>query len=251
MNISQYNSYLNNIKKEINTQTKILNNNGIENTTENLFNKLKHDNIKQEIKISNKGIEAVLNKYQTYQTTLDSIQELMEKYKNKTIQKQNDTLNTESRKHINLELTEITKQIEFYLNKEVGDLKLFDKETFMLIGDNIKIRRTFDRDFIKIDNKEVSDILKSLTSEEYTDINKIEEIQDFFQEKQTIIGSMQKAMESTKKLNDNIDLNNNINYMKLSKVEEVIGELNNLSLTYEAMSKAIAKISALSLVNYI
>lgn len=121
----------------------------------------------------------------------------------------------------------------------------------MLVGNGMRVIRSFDGGFIEYKGKSIVDNLKDLVREEKPDLNEVKNIIDFIQEKQSIVGIRQSSMEGVRRYNESIRGDSIKNFQKESKLEEVIMEMEDLSLNYEALSKAIAKISSLSLVNYI
>lgn len=248
---TNYSAYLTNISYKMNQALEKINRGGFDKDTNTLFNKLKTDNVQHETNINIKGIDAVLEKYQIYQTTFTSVSDLLEQYKNKTIQKINDTNSPEGKTAINAELNGISESINYFLNQKVGDFELFKTTTYMHIGNNMKAVRSFDESFIEYNGKPITDTLNDITNNPNPNLDDIEAVINFIQEKQTIIGVREKGLEATKRYNEHIQRESKNNFEKTSKLEEAIMEMENLSLNYEAMSKAVAKISSLSLVNYI
>lgn len=65
------------------------------------------------------------------------------------------------------------------------------------------------------------------------------------------VGARWKAVKSSKSIYENQKLSEDEFMKKRYNLEKAVMDLNNLSLNYEALMKTIAKISALSLVNYV
>ena len=163
----------------------------------------------------------------------------------------NDTHSPEGIKSINQELLGISNTIKSFLDMKVGDFKLFNTTTYMHIGNGLKAIRSFDKSFVEYNGRSINDVLDDITNNPNPNLNDIENIINFIEEKNSIVGIREQGMQSTKKFNEFIQRESKNNFQKTSKLEEAIMEMENLSLNYEDMSKAVAKISSLSLVNYI
>jgi len=245
------------LKDRINETSKTINRGGLEKTTENLFHKMRNDTFQATKDIELSGLNAVLEKYKHYGDIFDELALQIEEMTAKVIDSLDDGLNDESRKAIVEEMKEKNKFINDLTNTKIGDTKLFDIKTEMIIGDGLRATRTFDRDFIKIDGKEISEYLNEVIEKvedgtiDTTDLDSMEKLHNFIQERNTIIGARTAGYERLTKVYESQQFSENEFMAKRYKMEEAIQELNDLSLNYEALSKTIAKISSLSLVNYV
>lgn len=104
---TNYSNYLTNISDKLNISLKRINNGGFNDSTETLFKKLKSDNIVHEANMNIKGIDAVIEKYKLYDIAFTTMIDSIEKYKNKTIEKLNDSNSAEGMKVIDEELNGI------------------------------------------------------------------------------------------------------------------------------------------------
>ncbi|RLC44146.1 MAG: hypothetical protein DRH57_09425, partial [Candidatus Cloacimonadota bacterium] len=145
----------------------------------------------------------------------------------------------------------IADTIGTLINTKIGDTKLFDINTEMVIGDNMRVPRTFDRDFIQLKGVELTDVLQSITDSAMPDLDGFQEVFNLVEVRHTEIGARWNGLKSTKAIYENVKLTENEFMSKRYDLEGAIQNLNDLSLTYEALMKTVAKISALSLVHYI
>lgn len=245
---------MNQLNNKITETSKTIIRNGLENTTENLFHKLRNDEFQAVKNIEIKGLDAVIEKYKHYGNIFDEMTLQIDEIYKKVIDSINGGLSEEGKDAIKSELTTIKEFIESLTNTEVSGTKLFDIETEMVIGNNMRAIRTFDREFIKLDGEELGDYIQKIIVSIDTDtqnLNDVEKLHDFIQERNTTVGSKEAAYQSTKSIYENQQFSENEFMSKRYKLEESIQRLNDLSLSYEALMKTIAKISSLSLVNYI
>lgn len=244
-------SMITNISQKIYNVRQKIERNGLEDSTDNLFHKFKNDNIQAIKSIELQGIQAVEEKYQYYDSVFIKMKDLINDFKDRNIQKLSDAKSSNGVNAINKDMESIKESMQGLLDTRIGDLKLFDKKTFMVIGDNIKAVRSFDRNWIMKDGKELTDIMKEIINNPSPNLEDIDSIMDFLNEKHTDIGSRWQGVKSTKAVYENISKNSDNFFKKREKLEEAFMELENLTLNYQAMSKVIAKISSLSLVNYV
>lgn len=244
-------SMITNISQKIYNVRQKIERNGLEDSTDNLFHKFKNDNIQAIKSIELQGIQAVEEKYQYYDSVFIKMKDLINDFKDRNIQKLSDAKSSNGVNAINKDMESIKESMQGLLDTKIGDLKLFDKKTFMVIGDNIKAVRSFDKSWITKDGKELTDIMKEIINNPSPNLEDIDSIMDFLNEKHTDIGSRWQGVKSTKAVYENISKNSDNFFKKRKKIEEAFMELENLTLNYQAMSKVIAKISSLSLVNYV
>jgi flagellin-like hook-associated protein FlgL len=241
------------LNNKITETSKTIDRGGLKNTTENLFHKLRNDEFQAVKNMEIKGLDAVIEKYKHYGNIFDEMALQIEEISKKVIDSIDGGLNEEGKDAIQAELSSIQEYMETLTNTEVSGTKLFDIETEMVIGDGMRATRTFDRDFIKIDGQEITDYIQTIIDSIDTDtqdLDAVEKLHNFIQERNTIIGAKESGYNSTKAIYENHQLSENEFMSKRYKLEESIQELNDLSLSYEALMKTIAKISSLSLVNY-
>jgi len=239
------------LKNKITNQSKIITNGGYENTTENLFYKLRNNNIQATKDLEIKGIDAVTEKYTHYDSIFSEITSQLDDFKDLIINRINGGLSQEGTIALKQEMESITSTIGTLLNSEISGTKLFDKSTEMVIGDGMRAPRTFDRDFVKVDGQEITDVLQSITDSNTPNLDTFASVFNLVETRHTEIGARWNAMKSTKAIYENTKLNENEFMAKRYDLEGAVQKLNDMSLSYEALMKTVAKISSLSLVNYV
>ncbi len=239
------------IHNQINEATKTINRGGYENTTENLFHKLRNDNIQATKDIELKGIASAEEKYTHYDNILGEITTQLDSFKDLMINRINGGLSPEGITALKQEMESINGTIGTLINTKIGDTKLFDINTEMVIGDNMRVPRTFDRDFIQLNGVELTDVLQSITDSAVPDLDDFQDVFNLVEVRHTEIGARWNGLKSTKAIYENTKLSENEFMAKRYDLEGAIQNLNDLSLTYEALMKTVAKISALSLVHYV
>jgi len=244
---------MNALKSDLEKTTKTIERGGLENTTENLFHKLRNDEFQAVKNMEIKGLDAIIEKYQQYGSLFDTMALQIEEISKKVIDSIDGGLNEEGKYAIQAELSSIQEFIGTLTDTEVSGTKLFDIETEMVIGNGMRGIRTFDRDFIKIDGQEITEYIQTIIDSIDTDtqdLDAVEKLHNFIQEKNTTIGAKEGAYKSMKGIYENQQFSQNEFMSKRYNLEESVMKLNDLSLSYEALMKTVAKISSLSLVNY-
>jgi len=250
MILSQNITYINNLQSKIENTIKKINNSGIENTTENLFHKFKNDNFQAIKEIELKGIESAEMKYQKYDNIFNSMNTKLNNFRELLLEKNTDTINKNGIEIINIELSVLKETFENLTNSEDKNEKLFEHTSELLIGDNIKVPRTFGLDYIKIGGIEITELLENFINDDNPNLDKFDKIIDFISIKRSEVGARWNGVKSMKSIYENQQFTENEFMSKKYKLEESIMELNDLTVNYEALMKTIAKISTLSLVNY-
>lgn len=240
-----------NISSRINETVKTINRNGLENTTENLFHKLKNNDIQHLKNTELKGINAAERQYQHYNDVFKSMKTAITSFKEKISSKLNATHDPVSTQALNKELSGLLSTIKQLSDVKVDGDKLFGHYTELFIGDGLRTPRTFDRSYIEINGTKIEDKLQALIDNPSPDLNVVDEVSDFLNIKHSEIGARWSGVESTKAIYENTMLVENDFMSKRNQLVENYQKLNDLTLSYEALSKVIAKVSALSLVNYV
>ena len=121
----------------------------------------------------------------------------------------------------------------------------------LLIGDGLRVPRTFDESYIQIKGENIVTLLDNFINSNNPNLDDFDKISDFINIRHTEIGARWNGVKSMKGIYENIKFTENEFMDKRYKLEEAIHELNDLSLSYEALNKVIAKVSSLSLVHYV
>ena len=247
------------LSDRITETSKTINRGGLKNTTENLFHKLKNSEFQTVKNMEIKGLDTIIEKYQHYGNIFDEMTTQIEEMSKKVIDSIDGGLSQGGIDAIKEEMTSIKDFIGRLTETEVSGTKLFDIQTKMVIGDGMRGIRTFDRSFIQPNGKELTDVIQSIidrvdgTDGETTGENLVKEVKnlhDFIISKNTEIGAREAGNQGTKRIYENEQLSENEFMGKRYDLQGSINNLNNLSLSYEALMKTVAKISSLSLVNY-
>ncbi len=240
-----------NISDKINKTIKTVNREGLEDNTENLFYSLRNSNIQHLKSTEIKGIESAQNMYNHYDSIFIEFKDILGKYKETLIKKLNNIHDPESVAAIDKELIALKESFSVLENTKIQGEYLFKTKTEAVIGENLRAIRTFGSDFININGVKISDMLDSFISSSSPDLDLFDKIFDDVNLKHTEVGARSMILKSTKNLYENLSLNEETFMRKRYKLEESYAELNKLTLNYEALSKIYAKVSSLSLVNYV
>lgn len=224
---------------------------GLEKTTENLFYKLRNENIQHLKDTELKGIQAAETKYQNYDTIFNSMRESLDNFRVKLIDKINASHNNESTTAINQDLEGMKEFFKNLTDTKINGEKMFDHYSELLIGDGLRVPRTFDSEYIKVNGQDVTDIMDTLINSDTPDLDTFDTVINTITTRHTEIGARWNGIKSMKGMYENIKLSEDEFMSKRYKLEEAIAEFNNLSISYEALNKMIAKVSSLSLVHYV
>lgn len=246
---SQLTKDLINLQININKTSKEITRGGYKDTTENLFHKLKNQNFQAIKNMELKGIQNAETKYQHIDTVFNDMTTELDKFKTLMINKINGSINNNGSIALDDSMNAVIDTMSHFLDTEVNGTKLFYKKTELLIGDNLRVPRTFDRSYVQLNNQEITAVMQDLVQN--PDLDKFEEVFNLVNQRHAEVGARWNGVKSMKSIYENEQLTENNFMSKRYKLEESVQELNNLSMSYEALTKTIAKISALSLVNYV
>jgi flagellin-like hook-associated protein FlgL len=239
------------IQDRLNDTFKKINNGGLEKSNENLFYKLRNENIQQIKSTELKGIQAAETKYQHYDNIFGEMTTTLDTFREKIIGKIHAGRNTVDTQTINNDMVSLKDTFQSLVDTKINGEKMFDHASELLIGDNMRVPRTFDDSHIEINNQKIVDLLQNFINDPDPDLDDFDKISNFINMRHTEMGARWDGIQRTKSLYENIQMTENEFMSKRYKLEEAIHELNDLSLSYEALNKTIAKISGLSLVNYV
>lgn len=240
-----------NVSEQINKVNKTILKNGLEDTTENLFCKLRNEDIQQIKDIELKGISAAEVKYQHYDNIFKDMQNVLGTFRDQITRKLSDTNSNNGIQSINTEMTGLKESFQRLVDTKIDNEKMFDHNSELLIGDGMRVPRTFDKNYIQVEGKDITDMLQSFIDSSNPSLDEFDKIVNTINLKQTEIGARWSGLKSTKSIYENIKLTEDEFMNKRYKLIESYQKLNELNITYEALLKTIAKMSSLSLVNYV
>lgn len=239
------------VTNQINDMHKVIARDGLEDTTENLFYKLRNDDIQHIKKIELKGIAAAEVKYQHYDNIFKDMGTTLGVFRSKITHKLSDINNDNGMNAINIEMNGLKENFKRLVDIKIDNEKIFDHNSELLIGDGIRVPRTFDKKYIQVEGKEITDMLQSFIDSDNPSLEEFDKIVDTISVKQAEVGARWSGLKSTKSIYENIQFTENEFMSKRYKLIESYQQLNELSVTYEALLKTVAKMSSLSLVDYV
>lgn len=169
------------VTNQINDVNKVISRDGLDDTTENLFYKLRNDDIQHIKKIELKGISAAELKYQHYDSIFKEMNSTLDLFRTEIIKKLHDGNNQNSVKSINIEMSGIKESFQRLVDTKIDNEKMFDHNSQLLIGDGIRVPRTFDKKYIQVEGNDITDMLQSFIDIDKPDLNELDKIKDTIQ----------------------------------------------------------------------
>ena len=200
-----------------------------------------------------KSIDSALNRYTEYDNNIKSISNELNKIKDLIILRNNPDKNNEDINNINIEILGSKNVISNLMESKIHGEKIYNIDTFLLIGDNIKTERSFHSDFLDYNNISLTEHIDTLVNggvSDDTDLNLISNIIENTNLKRTEIGVKSYGIQQIKSVYEDNLISEEDFFNKRNKILETVDKLNQLKNNYESMSLLISKLSDLSLVKY-
>jgi len=259
-NFSAYNYNIPHQKERIFDLQKQIQNNGIEyngiNGVTNTLKKLQRDDTTSMLSSQIKSLESIKNNMNLYDVNTQSMKSSVQHFNELMIKRENASLNNENISAISEEMKSISNFIKSLENDNLNNTeKLYNKKSELVVGDNIKMTRSYSSDFIKVDNELISDLLykiaESPTTNSADNFKIINNINNKINTNLVKIGSNSNNADNLIKNKNLLKSYEDKFFSSLGSVEEKISEYNEAIKTYEASMLMINKVKDLSLVNYL
>lgn len=248
--LNHLSTYITNSKNITNYLLEKINNNGFEKSAFNQSEVMKNNNFQSIKENEISAIDKINSFGDHYDSLLSSIETYIDKFKVKTLEKQN-VANENNQEPFNIELKSIVASIESVLDTKIGKEKLFNISTSLVIGDGIESPKTYSKEWMYYENEPIKNTLEKFINGTEKNVDILDNILEMVGERHTEIGARQAVLKNTKSFYQNLQKNENEYVGRLYKLEETLIDFNQETLKYETLSKMVQRISSLSLVNYI
>lgn len=224
------------LQEQINSSYKKIANNGYIDTLQNKNTYLKNNEFQSIKEREISAIDTAKSWMNNYDTTFSKLELLIDDYKVASM-KDNSSI----------EKNGILTSIDTLLKTKIKGEDLFGAtDSDLVIGDNIKAKKTFSKEWIEYNGANIVDSLKN------GDLDTIDSISSFINEKHAQIGARSNVLDNTKTFYENLQLNQNESTIsKIYNLEEALAEFSSLNTSYQSLALMANKVAGLSLVNYL
>lgn len=240
------------LQARVKEAVKKVSNGGFENTTENIFHKMKNERLQAQKNTEIKGINYLQEKYAEFDNVMTQMSSTLKTIREKLIERNDQSKSIVGTEAINNDLKELSIEFSKLMEtKSNTGEKLFGGYSEIVIGTNMTMLRTMPPEFLELIDTPIDQLVQGMIDEEKPNLDDFDKIMDVVNIRHAEIGAKGNILDSMQRFYENQQITSEEFMSKRYKIEEAIAELNDLTLNYEALSKINARVSMLSLVNYV